>query len=37
MLRNRLKGAVSGRSKRYNKNEANLDRILNKSPILDKG
>jgi hypothetical protein len=37
MLRNRLRGAVSGRSKRYNKNKVNLNGILNKSLILDKG
>jgi hypothetical protein len=37
MLRNRLKRAVSRRSKRYNENETNLNGILSKSLILDKG
>ena len=37
MLKNRLKEAVSRRSKRYNKNNKNLNGILSKSPILDEG
>ena len=41
MLRNRLKGVISGRFKKYNKkdnkNKENLNGISSKSPILDEG
>jgi hypothetical protein len=36
MLKNKLKGVVSRRFKRYNKNKANLNGILSKSLMLDK-